>query len=1153
MPKKPKKLAPEKTVQKKPDVNRIVPVVHGVQGRLGWKLPYEDTTNDFHMPEGGYDEKTRENFYKLLKDRFGLNLAADPADASRRIFVMNRGGKALMQTYRKNMEELDLMPDCKEKFDRKAHEAHELEKGLFFSMAKGSLAIVPLGENEPRQVLCDYDKNVLVVTEPFKNAAPIEMRKLYNNFEKKPVPDVSRRPAEPVFDQQEPQPPTPPEPFNMKEPGPRPEPANFKRAPEPPAQPEDLLGGKSHEQRVRETYERLYAEAGLKEPPAQAPSRPEPFTMMEPVPPREVAPDEKMPEQRQKPANYDAVMARYNAMGEEAEKLDPGRYDHENHVRINLIKPAPFEQAEPTLPKLDPPEYPELAMTLEVPGKPLPDYSFYKPEEPKYRQSEIPHPVLGMEKPEIPQLGALPEDLTEPAPLRAEPDKPGFFTHLLSRFSKRFRDRIADHDAWEQERQDHDVAVEKYEAKKASWIIKLKEDHGRDLEEYDRKTELYNAEKARYDREMEKYNADVAIEAKDLEIENEQIRTEYEYNLGKYNESREALGDRFEAEKQKYEDAVKAWEEKNPEILRKNKEIRENNQRLLDEYDKACEPFKQLYGEAWDDKAKMKEVRDRITAKYEADLEDYNSSKAIHDAAQERYDRELERVAKECAEKGIDPEENRRYNEDYTERAARAEQLEIERSDYLLSFPEVANFDSDQDVYEEDMEYIGGHSSPYEKYLEEKARYEQDLETYNKAKAEYDEKLDLYNNYGKIVKDYNARNDQLKANAETTEQRREQDDRNLRADYAKQKEQYDQDLKIWQRDRERYDEGVRSMSREGGLIYNWERDVENYEAAKKAHAQAVQKYNEDAKSYPERLDRYIADYKEHLKDLEEYKGKMQNYVQEKKAQDSVIAENEKARDKHYDQIHQNPLYLDYKFRFPEYDYAHEQWKNKLVDSNQYKQLQNMDPEQYKAAEKQIFKDYESARKHAPKDPSAKDQKEYNVRIQEYNYLQKFPTGMHSYLKSLNARERDYNESLNKHFKKDSDIGLADYKKAAVEKMYCSVVRQKAERFANSAYFRDNNTKAIDSLLEPGRAEKAKAEMLKNKKLMKSIETSYKEGKAQGSISRTLQNPERLCKMYDNAYEPENTKTAIKDPVLGEYRGSHDAIEKAQAKNPVAGK
>ncbi len=1148
--KKTKKLAEEKKVYKIPDLNRIVPVVNGVQGRLGWKVPYDDNTTSFHMPEGGYDNDTRERFYKLLKDRFNLNLEADPKDAARRIFVTNSGGKSMMQDYLKHMEEIDLMPDCKEKFQLRAREAHELEKGLFFSMAKGSLAIVPLGEYEPRQVLCDYDKNVLVVTEPFSQSDPHSLRMKYHGYKVVDVPDLPERPLEPVFDKREPQMPEPPAPFNMPEPGPRPEPPRFKSAPQPPAEPADLLEGKSRQQRVKETYERLYAESGLQAPPSAPPSRPEPFTMMEPVAPAELSEEAlnekyKKPE---KPANYDTVMQRYNEMGEEAEKLDPGRYDYENHIRVNLVKPEPFTVEEPVKPELDPPDYPQLGTTLELPGKPQPAYSFYKPEEPKYRESEIPHPVLGMEKPELPQLGALPEDLKEPE-IRPEPHNPGGFARFFRFFSKNIRNQIKDHDNWLREKKELE---DQYMAKKGSWIVKLKQDHARALEEYDRKMVLYDAAEAKYNEEMIKYNADVAVEAADLQIENDQIRMEYEYKLGEYNKSKELLGDRFDIERQNYENSVKEWEEKNPEIIKKNKEIRENNQKLLDEYEKACEPFKKIYGEAWGNEAGMKEIKNRITEKYDAELKDYNDARLRHEAAQARYDQELERVAKQCAEKGIDPEENRRYNEEYDNRAALAEKKEIERSDYLLSFPEVANYNNAQEVYEEDMDYYG-ENDPQEGYQNEKAEYEQKLEAYNKAKAEYDQKLNLYENYGKIAADYNNRNELLKRNAETIEDRKEQDNSNLKADYEKQKLQYEQDFNLWQRDKERYDDGVRAMNREGGLIYNWEKKVEDYNAAKKAHEEAVAQYNRDAADYPRKLDNYITEYKGYVKDLEIYKGKMEHYQQQVRERDAFVQANNKSANTYMDNIHKNPLYKDYTFRSHQYDFGHEKWDQKISRSAQYNKLQLTDMDKYRKQELENFKNYEHAKKHAPEKVSAKEQREYNIRVQEYNYINKYPQGMHNYLKTLNSQERAYNDELNKNFNKDSDITLNDYKKAAVEKMYYSVVRERAEKFGRTEYFSDSNTKSIDGLLDPAHADKAKAAMLGNKGLMKTLEAEYKTAKNDSCVAKSLQNRERMCKLYERAYEPENTKTAVKDPVLGEYRGSHDAVEKAMAKDPMGRK
>jgi len=96
----------------------------------------------------------------------------------------------------------------------------------------------------------------------------------------------------------------------------------------------------------------------------------------------------------------------------------------------------------------------------------------------------------------------------------------------------------------------------------------------------------------------------------------------------------------------------------------------------------------------------------------------------------------------------------------------------------------------------------------------------------------------------------------------------------------------------------------------------------------------------------------------------------------------------------------------------------------------------------------------------------------------------------------------------------------------------------------------NASDAIDKLLSPAYAETAKKAMLANKSLMKSIQTSYDRNRTDGTLSRALQDGDRLCTMYENAYEPDNPKKAVKDPVLGEYHGSAEAVAKAAPKSPV---
>ncbi|MBR0139779.1 MAG: hypothetical protein IJM17_05775 [Firmicutes bacterium] len=51
-----------------PDLAGEVPVVNVVQASLNWAVPYTNNDNNYHMPAGEYTEKTKENFFKVLKN-----------------------------------------------------------------------------------------------------------------------------------------------------------------------------------------------------------------------------------------------------------------------------------------------------------------------------------------------------------------------------------------------------------------------------------------------------------------------------------------------------------------------------------------------------------------------------------------------------------------------------------------------------------------------------------------------------------------------------------------------------------------------------------------------------------------------------------------------------------------------------------------------------------------------------------------------------------------------------------------------------------------------------------------------------------------------------------------------------------------------------
>jgi hypothetical protein len=235
--------------------------------------------------------------------------------------------------------------------------------------------------------------------------------------------------------------------------------------------------------------------------------------------------------------------------------------------------------------------------------------------------------------------------------------------------------------------------------------------------------------------------------------------------------------------------------------------------------------------------------------------------------------------------------------------------------------------------------------------------------------------------------------------------------------------------------------------------------------------------------------------------------------------------------------------------------GHRKWEDKLIGSVKYESLKDMDPAAYAEEQKAINKDFESRKRKAPATFGGKEGAEYTKRVQEHDYVKSFPVGMQPYMKNLNARENACNKELNAKFKKDGDIKLEDYKKAAVEKMYYSLVRNKAEAFSKRDFFKKQNTAAIDNLMDPEHIDDCLYDMKRNTKLMTAIEEEYNRASKAGTVAKSLQNGDKLREMYTKAYTPEKgwfskDPDVMKDPVFGEYHGSPEAVQKAQEKDPI---
>ncbi len=1129
MPRKKKKLAKDKTVQKKPSFLKEIPVVNGIQSRLGWVPPKSTTNAEYYMPKEEYDAQTEAGFHKLLKDHFGLNLEADPKDAARRIFTFNRTGATFMADYLKKMEEVDLMPDCKEKFQTREKIAKEMERGLFYEMAKGSLAIARLGENEPRQVLCDKNKHVFTVTEPFSVADPMAMRRLYAGYQTKELPREPIEPERPVFTEKEPLEPVPPAPFDMKAPGPRPEPPRIKAftmvAPEKPL---DIMDGKTREDIYRETYQRMQAEVENMKP-QEVVEDPGTFDIPEPKLPEEPKFEEELVKP-EKPAEYDALKFRYDQLEKAVDQAQP-QFD-ERFVSF-AHRPEPFTLEEPRKPVTVQPEGPLRPEYKELPGKPVAKYNFYEPKlilrQPDY-----------LEDPgEMPQLKDMPDEPKKPV-LRKEPNNPGRFKRWFSWMSQSWRNEIADHEAWEKEREDLPKNLEKYEIDYAKWQVECtrkSHEHALVVDEYIKKKLVW----------------DRACEA--FEPENDMLRIKYEGELEAYKAGKAELGDRFEAEKAKYEKELSDWEANLSEEEKTNKA---ENDRLYKDFEKKYSEFirkdaeyNRNFRECNNDPKKIAERKNELELKYEQDLKEYKWLREQHEKQEQAFQSSVRTIRSNAEKAGKDPDA---AEADYM---ARLEQIKNydNKTAVLQSFieknPVLNEYDSQMELYQEELDYRESLTETYKEAMED---YRTEHDAWSKEKQEYDRKLDLYKNGYKAVQEkYEAAKRNLKQNAADEAERQIRENEKRIREYPTKLQEYQDEKAAYDKAYANWQKGKEDMKKPGGLIYNWEEEVKAYNDAKKAHEEAIEQYNKDVKSFPDRMNSYNYQLEGYIKELEHYNGQMSHYKASMQHISRVKAENDASREAHHARINSNPVYQDYTFNSGTYDYGHRQWEGKFSKSKQMKALQAMNAGEYKAAQQQVFKDYERRKKNAPEAFSAREAKEYNERVHEYNYLSRFPEGMKAYLKNMNRQEKAVNDSLNARFKKDTDITKNDYKQAAVDKMYWSVVRRNAEKYSDRGYFRNNGTAEINKLLDRDYAENAKRKMLQNKTLMKSLETEYNSAKKAGKVSRSLQDSEKLCRIYDLNYEPSKKNEAVKDPVLGQYHGDHEAIEKLRSKEAVPGR
>ena len=1160
MPKKPKKVAEDKKVQKKPDFKKVIPVVNGVQARLGWMPAYAVNDQNYYMPQGEYDQKTRDDFSKLLKNRFNLNLEGNPQDAAKRIFTYNNN--SFMDIYLKDMEEVDLMPDCQEKFQKKEKIAQDLEKGLFYEMAKGSLAIVPLGEYEPRQVMCDKDKRVFTVTEPFSQSDPNSLYMVYNSHEVKPMPVEFSKPIKPTFREDEPKRPEPVPEFDMKPPGRKPEPPKIRKfTMEKPVCPPDILKGRTREDLLKEVRAELEAERNIVAPgkfETKKVADPGEFTVQEPEAPKEpVFKNElKVPE---KPESYDAAVFTLHMLQEESEKLAPKR-DPRFVVVAAVSKPDPFVEKEPDPPILEmpdpviPPEY------KKIPGEPKPKYSFYKPKLQLRKPEGIEDP--GDKLPDTPKypkepLKANPKKQPDlPADLRQAPPEPSRIKRFFSIFIPSYKAQVRDYDNWERERDAHAEALSRYNKEGRAWkeeTIKIEAEH-KAWEEKCRELDLdYTKRLNEFNEKKEAWNEAVSS----LEPENLLIKAEYDIKLEKYEHDKNMLGDMFEQEKYAFEQEHKHWEDTLDEVSRKirdeNDAKRDKFEKEMLEFDRKDKEFQANFKECGNDPKKIEERKNELLAKHQTALEEYNERKENHKLKTERWESVLNKVKKNAEAANRDPEVDARDYEAFVRQRDAQQAADDKIADFMQQHPEIGKFETEIEEYREEERYREDALEVYEErkadFKEEHDEWEAEKKAYDKKKAEYDAYKASKENFEKAEQDYKDALKKLDRDAERETDRRIAENKRLISEFPAKQANYENEKEAYDRAYANWEKGCEDMKKPGGLIYKWEESVKQYNQAKEAHEKAVKEYEKQVIEYPGKLQAYNSKLSAHINQLERYNQQMEVYKEQEEKRKQVMELNEEIRENHFSTVNSNPLYRDYMFNKPTYDYGYRKWGEKLLGSIQYTNIQTYNADRYKKETLDFNKDFAKRKSGAPKVVSGAEAKAYNERVTEYEYLKTMPTGMHSYFRTLNQQEKAMNTSLNTKYRKSTDISKEDFREIAVDKMYFALVRDKAEMFAKRDYINRGTTKEIDILLDQQHARNAKNAMLPNKDLIKEIDDTYAEAKADGRITKTLQSGDRLRDIYRHNYGYASQKKgkAVKDPVFGEYVGDEKAIDKLKAK------
>jgi len=1066
-----------------------VPVKNGIIPSLGWVSPLSQHNNEYYEPEGGLTQAMQNNFRKLLKTQFGLDLEADFRGAYSRIFVVHSRMKERMGEYLQKMEKYEIMPESKETYRLRQEEARAMEDALFYEMAKGGLAVIPAGEAEPRQIRCDVSQDAFVVTEPFSQCAPQPIMEKYKVHEPvyQPVPQAPEEINEPdPFTEPEPLWPEKPEPVAVNPPGREPVPPRFMNRPVEPDPPLDPMRFGSKEALAEEIFREKLEESGLKEPTEQL-EDPGEFTMNEP---EEVAkPDIVIPEAPIKPEAFDIAEQMAEALEEEAPELD-------RRVLWIEDQPGPFEEKEPVRPVMVKPADVPSPVYYKMPDRPKLKYryEFDEPEPPELR-----HPEIQLPDPPVLDLS----DLKEPPypELGPEPPKPGVLARMFSWVSARAKEKVTAYDKWKKDAADLPRRREQWEAEQNEYQNKIelrerkyaaeKAEYDRLSEEYRKDAELYQEENnvnlLRYEKKsqayqeaLEKFGGGAYVTAKamlrdsrmrgydlssdpKLVADHQKLKEEYEKQL---EIAKKKLADEKLRVDQEYQEKLDKWEKENSGTIEENLRRKNEFEKKLDEFHDELDKWEENFLECHGDPEKISRKYDELETDYQNKLKQYFDDKEEHEKRVKRYEDSKKRCKENAVRQGMDPEEALAANIQFRADTVVHEKKIDDYHKYLKDHPEIKTYNNELVDYNEAIENKEWAENSYDEYIEEKREYDA-------AKKEYDQKKAAFDDLEAAKKHYREAVDTMKKEAGKEAEQQIENYDNAQNEYKSAYKKYREDDNNWLFQKSAFDENVRRMYEPGGVHTRWKERKKDYEDANQQYRKQLEKYEKDKYTFKSRHDAWEMKKQDHESQVKKYNLKKAVYdskmEQIQKVKDANALESEKAKQADL----QDPLFKDYLMntgRYASRDTWHKQFDGdyKNVIENRKKMDLSREAEKVRT----MSETYQKRKKAAPTEISKAEEYSYNLRKKEKAHLDKYPSGMKNFVRDLYHAENRAVSNAGKM----KNLNKEAYRDAALQRMYLSVVRKKTDKFAHSADGLLGNTKDMEALLKKDNMDYAISQM-----------------------------------------------------------------------------